>query len=99
MALGLSRPRNYGRDVQQSRLAIAMQCGNVTYRVQCRRGVKMLYLAGKAGCHILPFEGVAELANTRRGHWEARHVFDGRVLATGLSETDVIAKTIEAVWQ
>lgn len=99
MTLGLSRPRNYGREAQQSRLAIAMQRGRVAYQVRCRRGVKTLSLAGSDGTYTLPFEGVAELANTRRGHWEARHVFDGRLLASGISETDVIARTIEVAWK
>lgn len=99
MTLGLSRPRNYGREVQQGRLAIAMQRGRVAYQVRSRRGIKTLFLAGSDGQCTLPFEGVAELTNTRRGHWEARHIVDDRLLASGISETDVVAKTIEAVWQ
>lgn len=99
MTLGLSRPRNYGREVQQSRLAIAMARGKVAYQVRSRRRVKTLHLAGTDGQHTLPFESIAVLTNTRRGHWEARHIFDDRLLATGISEIGVVAKTIESVWK
>lgn len=70
MTLGLSRPRNYGREVQQSRLAIALQRGRVAYQVRRRRGGATLSLAASDGTHTLPFESMAELANPRRGHWK-----------------------------
>lgn len=85
MTLGLSRPRNYGREVQASRLAIAMQRGRVAFKTGSRCGVKTLFLAGSDGKFTLPFDGVAELTNTRRGHWEARHVFNET--ASGLPGT------------
>lgn len=99
MTLGLSRTRNYGREVQASRLAIAMLRGRVVYRVKsCQAGYKTLYLAASANGMTAPFDHVANLFNTERGRWEARSIFSDAVLATGISKTDVIAKTIEAVW-
>lgn len=79
MALGTSRPRNWGKESQQIALEILMKRKN---------GI------------TLPFiKSVASMVNTRRGRWESRHPFDDRVLATGVSERDVIRKTIQAVWQ
>jgi len=47
----------------------------------------------------LPFNAsVADLVHTMRGRWEARHPFDGRVIARGVSERDVVRATIIAVW-
>jgi hypothetical protein len=42
---------------------------------------------------------VASLVNTRRGRWEARSIYDDHVIATGVSERDVIRATIEQVWR
>lgn len=95
MALGTSRPRNWGKESQQIALEILMEHRNVAFKV--KRGV--LFLAPSRNGVTLPFvESVASLLNTRRGRWEARHPFDDRVLATGVSERDVVRATIQAVW-
>lgn len=96
MALGTSRPRNWGKESQQIALEILMKRRNVAFKVV--KGV--LFLTPSKNGISLPFiESVASMVNTRRGRWESRHPFDDRVLATGVSERDVIRKTIQAVWQ
>lgn len=99
MTLGVSRPRNYGKELQQALLAIACLRGKVAYKVQTRHGRMELRLAPSAGGLTLPFNySVATLLHPRRGRWEARHPFDDRLLATGISQRDVIRATINAVW-
>lgn len=95
MSLGMPRARNWGKDAQQVALAIALKENHVAYRI---RGENLL-LAGSANGITLPFETVAKLANTRRGQWQARHLFDDRLLATGVSQRDVIRATIQAAWK
>ena len=94
MSLGTNHARNWGRDAQEAMLALVMHDRQVAYRV---RG-NLLYLAGSNDEITLPFSSVAMLENTTRGRWESRHVFDGRLLATGISRRDVIRATIQAVW-
>jgi hypothetical protein len=70
------------------------------YRVafDIRRG--LLFLAGSNGLITLPFmQSCASLVHVRRGRWEAHHPFDGRLLASGVSERDVVRATIQAVCQ
>lgn len=94
MALGTNRARNYGKDDQVSTLAAVMRHFNVCYEIRKGR----LFLAGVRGNTALPLhEACASLVNVSRGQWEARHLFDDRVLAKGISERDVIARTIGAV--
>ena len=95
MALGTSHTRNGGKDAQGAMLTVVMRDRQVAYRV---RG-NVLYLAGSNGEITLPFSPVAMLENVQRGRWEARHPFDGRLLATGISRRDVIRATIQKVWQ
>lgn len=92
--LGTSRPRNYGLEDQQIALAITLKQHSVAYDV---RGGD-LWLAGHRGEITLPFEHVASLANVSRGRWEARSLWDGRVLAEGVSQRDVVRATIQEVW-
>lgn len=100
MTLGTPRPRNWGKETQAAALAIAMQRGKVAYQVRTSKHGKTLWLAGSDKGVTLPFiESCANLINTRRGRWEARHPFDDRLLAAGCSERDVIRATIQAVWQ
>ncbi len=102
MSLGSSRPRNWGVDAQVAALALALQQKRVTYRVtsvngQCERLI--LWLAASHDGMSLPFtDSVVELVHVRRGRWEARHQYDNRLLATGISRRDVIRAAIEAVW-
>lgn len=105
MALGMSRARNWGVDQQRIALSLAVARKGVAYRVtpcrtahgELRRCV--LWLTPSKGGITLPFvESTAVLCNIRHGRWEARAEFDGRVLAKGISERDVIRATIEAVW-
>lgn len=105
MTLGMSRPRNWGKDSQQAALEIALLRRHVAFRTSKLRpradGTRRLalWLAPSRDGLTLPFaETCAELENVRRGLWEARHPFDGRLLAKGISERDVIRATIEAVW-
>ncbi len=95
MALGSRFTRNWGREAQGAMLEMVMRDRQVAYRV---RG-SMLYLAGSNEEITLPFSSVAMLENVQRGRWEARHPFDGRLLATGISRRDVIRATIQKVWQ
>jgi len=95
MALGNSRPRNWGKEAQEGALRLACLRGKVAYQVR----KDALFLAASANGLTLPFvESVAMLENDRRGHWVARNLFDDRVIATGVSQRDVIRATIDAVW-
>lgn len=105
MALGTNRTRNWGKDTQMAALSLLLHSRKVAYKtqeVESRDGLphKSLWLAPSAKGVTLPFiESAADLVNTVRGRWEARHPFDGRLLASGISERDVIRATIERVWQ
>ncbi len=90
----MSRTRNWGKDAQQVALTIALEKNKVAYRIS---GDKLM-LAGSARGMSLPFETVATLTNTRRGRWESRHPFDDRLVATGVSQRDVVRATIQAMW-
>jgi len=105
MTLGTNHPRNHGREAQQITLNMLLRNRKVAYKVEPAG-----YCSGKARktlwltpCNwkgvILPFtNSVADLINIERGKWEARHPFDGRVLASGISETDVVRAAIEKIW-
>jgi hypothetical protein len=102
MSLGSSRPRNWGREAQASALALTILRGRVAYQIRqegrgaCRRPV--LYLAPSHDGVTLPFtDSVADLVHVTRGRWEAHHRVDGRTLARGVSITDVVRATIEAI--
>lgn len=102
MSLGLSRPRNWGVDAQSAALFLALKKKRVNYHVTCVNGQSKrlkLWLASNHDGLQLPFtDSVAELVHVRRGRWEARHQFDNRLLAIGISRRDVIRATIEAAW-
>lgn len=58
-----------------------------------------LQLAPSAHGLTLPFETVAKLDHIRRGKWVSLSLWDEKVIASGISQRDVIRATIEAVWQ
>ena len=94
MALGTTRTRNWGKEDQEGALRMALQRKRLAYQV--RKGY--LYLAPSNGQITLPFnESFACLRNVRRGQWQATSIQDGRLLARGRSERDVVRATIEAV--
>lgn len=106
MALGLSRPRNWGKEAQQSALEIALLRRHVAFRTTKLRPLAdgtrrlLLWLTPSRNGLTLPFtESCAELENIGRGRWQARHPVDGRLLAKGISERDVIRATIDVVWR
>lgn len=104
MALGTNKARNWGKDAQLAALNLALHSRKVAYRtlpMKSNDGMKRkaLWLTPSAKGVTLPFtESAADLVNIDRGRWEARHPFDGRVMAKGVSERDVIRATIEKVW-
>lgn len=104
MALGTNRTRNWGKDTQIAALSLLLHSRKVAYKTQEVKSYdglthKSLWLTPSANGITLPFiESVANLVNTARGRWEALHPFDGRLLAKGISERDVIRSTIEKVW-
>jgi len=119
MALGTSRPRNWGKESQAAALSILTKYErkplaamrrfssrlNVAYSVHPAKRApsdslkkSSLWLTPSKDGLTLPFsDSCADLVNTRRGHWKARHPFSGRVLATGISLRDVIRATIQDV--
>ena len=104
MALGTNKTRNLGKETQIAALNLLLYSRKVAYRttpVKSHDGLqrKALWLTPSAKGVTLHFIGsVADLVNTARGQWEALHPFDGRVLAKGISERDVIRSTIEKIW-
>lgn len=100
MTLGTSRPRNWGKEAQEIALSLLLERQRVAYRVKPRGRLLELWLAPSNKGVTLPFVNtVASLVQVRRGRWIAEHPFDGRVLATGISQRDVIRAAIQAVWQ
>lgn len=104
MALGTNRTRNWGKEAQECALALLLKRARVAYKVASAgtgaRLREVLFLAPSHNGVTLPFiDAPAELFHVRRGRWEARHPFDGRVLATGISLRDVVRATIQVVWQ
>ena len=61
------------------------------------RGDRLL-LAASNQRFTLPFEEVARLVNVQRGRWEALSLWDDHVVATGVSQRDVVRATIFATW-
>ncbi len=103
MGIGVKRTRNWGKDAQEVSLALILESRNVAYKTAFagtgQRRREVLFLTGSKNGVALPFlDGVADLIHVRRGRWEARHPFDGRLLATGISHRDVIRATIQAIW-
>lgn len=95
MALGSNYTRNWGKEAQEAALRLIMKRRAVAYEV--RNG--LLFLAPSRNGTTLPFNtSVASLVNVRRGQWEAQSLWDGRVIARGVSERDVIRATIATVW-
>lgn len=103
MALGNSRPRNWGKDSQEIALALLLKRNNLAYQLTPMPALDQkprmaLKLAGRKGEVTTPFaETCAELVNVRRGVWKALHVVDGRTLAAGISLRDAVRRTIEVV--
>lgn len=99
MALGNSKPRNWGKNDQEIALWSIMKRRKVAYKIVNKNNVITLFLTPSNGDITLPFtDSVATLVNERRGLWIARHQFDDRILARGISQRDVIRATIEQVW-
>lgn len=109
MALGTNRTRNWGKDAQQVALFLVLDRNHVAYRVtpvklpvgHQEKGKRLaLWLTPSRNGVTLPYyQGTcAELVNVRRGRWHARHPFDGRVIAEGVSLRDVVRTAILAVW-
>lgn len=78
---------------------VAYQVRPITTPEGSKKRLSLWLTASRNGV-TLPFchGSCADLVNTRRGRWEAKHPFDGRTLATGCSLRDVVRTTIQAVW-
>lgn len=105
MTLGTARPRNWGKEAQQARLALLEKNRNVTFRtkalrdsVEGQRRVLLQLAPAKDGI-VLNFASFAELTNTARGRWESRAISDDTLIATGISQCDVIGNTIDVLWR
>jgi hypothetical protein len=101
MTLGLSRPRNGGREWQNLFLAIELHRNHLAYRVTNTRRpeCKLLWLTGSNGELTLPFvQSYCYLEHIERGRWNARSEWDGRLMAHGCSIADVIGKVIRATY-
>lgn len=99
MTLGVSRPRNWGVDQQRIALNIALRRAGVAYQVKRSALWFTTATPGEINKPALPFiESYADLTHVRRGCWEARHPFSGRLLATGISVRDVVGKTTEVLF-
>lgn len=106
MTLGTARARNWGKDAQLIALGMALKAARVAYQVRPVKSViggkrLALWLTPSHNGVTLPFSfgSCADLVNIRRGRWEARHPFDGRVIATGVSVRDVVRAAIPKVCQ
>lgn len=99
MALGTYRPRNWGVDQQIAALNVVCKSGKVGYKLHTtKRGALMLGLYKTDGKYSLPVEFECELVNVSRGKWESISGIDGTVIASGISQRDVIRSTIQKVW-
>ena len=96
MSLGTNRTRNWGKEDQSVALAMALRRRSAAFQVRSA----FLYFATSRDGVTLPFnQSCACLQNVKRGRWEAYHLWDGRLLATGISERDVIRSTLENLWK
>lgn len=104
MTLGTSRPRNWGKDSQMVALALVLKCKRVAFDLRTTRALdgrrrQALWLTPSHNGVTLPFvQSFADIVHVKRGVWTATHPWDGRVLARGVSERDVVRATIEAIW-
>lgn len=99
MPLGTHRTRNWGKEAQDCALALLLARRRVVYQIKPRGRLLELWLAPSHEGVTLPFvETVASLVHVRRGFWRSEHPINGNVLATGISQRDVIRATIQTVW-
>lgn len=100
MALGTSRPRNWGKEAQQTALSLLLDRAGLVYRTtKTRRGLA-LWLARTNGKITLPFLGTcAELQNVERNKWVSTDPINGEEIAKGVSERDVIRATIQTMYR
>jgi hypothetical protein len=100
MALGNSRPRNWGKESQQTSLLIACRRGKVDYRIRKNKHSVFLGLFAKDHKNDieLPVAWECELVNEKHGAWVSRSIQDGAAIARGVSQCDVIFQTIRTVW-
>jgi len=101
MTLGLSRPRNGGREWQNCFLAVELQRNHLAYKVTNTRHPerKLLWLTGSNSEMTLPFvDSYCYLEHVARGRWNAVNEWDGRAMAHGCSLVDVIGKVIHATY-
>jgi len=81
--------------MQIAALAITLKRAQVAYQI---KDGKLWITPSNGVIQSLPFTGsCADLVHVERGRWEAHHPWDGRLLASGVSQRDVVAKTIRAI--
>lgn len=94
MALGTTRTLNWGKEDQQSALNMAMRRNRIAFQI--RKG--FLFLAASNGKITLPFNtSCAQLIHVQRRRWESLSPWNGQLIASGISERDVVRATIEKV--
>jgi hypothetical protein len=99
MALGNSRPRNWGKDFQMIALHDVLKRRRVAYQIKKSGKLLELWLTPSHNGVTLPFvQSFARLVNVRRGFWRAESIEDGGILATGVSERDIVRATIQGIW-
>jgi hypothetical protein len=97
MTIGTKRARNWGKEAQEQALALLLQRRRLAYQVVTRGTATELRVAPSHRGVTLPFvDTVATLIHVRRGLWRAEHPFDGHVLASAVSQRDVIRMAIQA---
>lgn len=99
MALGNSRPRNWGKEAQQIALEVLCKHRKVAYKVTAlKNDCKELSLAASNGAVTLPYAWNCRLENVRRGRWISVSFQDGHEISSGISLRECIRKTITDVW-
>lgn len=97
MTIGSKRVRNWGKEAQEQALALLLKRRRLAYEVTTRGARMELRIAPSHGGITLPFvDTIATLVHVRRGLWRAEHPFDGHMLASAVSQRDVIRMAIQA---
>jgi len=99
--LGTSRPHNGG--VEEQRALLALTCADLRIATKTRKlrdGRLELSTAPSDGVLTIPmWHSIANLENVGRGNWQATNVFNGAVMATGRSVTDLTWRTLNAIYR
>jgi hypothetical protein len=100
--LGTSRPHNRNTEQEEISLRLVMHQRQVNYKLKPSRDANTFNLWLNPDNHkglSLPSNGTAAVIHHEgRCRWVARSLWDGRELAVAQSQTEIVRRTIQKVW-